>query len=1005
MTPEKEEALQEAYRKFIQAGFYDWPLDRLDDVFVTNVVGFGTNTDEKMRSIADVHAVLKLQREQAAGIEMTFDILPVFRRVSPGEDAALFVDEVKVNLAVDGEKLRMFIRVSSVFEYAHDAWRTVHIHASRPVETEQDSWQVNEWKKRTEELERLVGEKTSDLEEKNRELRIESSLERVRTQAMAMTQPADMVQVCRTIADELTLLDVREIRNVQTAIILEARTTYLNYEYFPPYDVSSISEQDYTLHPRVLDFVNAIRKSADAFFTASFEGKELERWRAYRIETHQVPDPKSEEATSVHYYFYSIGPGALGISTYAPMGEGDIAVFRRFRNVFDLAYRRFLDIQEAEAREKEARLEASLERVRAEALGMRTPGDLLGICEVLFAELRTLGFGALRNTMINIFNEERGSLQNYDYSDTVGRTVTTLSYAAHPLIQKQMQEMKGARDAFSETVFAGNDLEEWKRFRKDAGEPDDPRVETSAALHYYFYSIGTGAIGISTFDAIPEEERNILKRFRNVFDFAYRRYSDVAQAEAQAREAQIEVALERVRSRTLAMHKSDELAETAAILFQQLIGLGIAPNRLYIGIIKDESGLMELWATDEDGTRVGTRFTGDIRKSGAMRQMYDGWKAQKRSIAIDQEGEELAEYLHYLADELHVPVSTARTQQRRVQTIAYFSRGFLGIASPEPQPESTTALMERFAGVFNLTYTRFSDLQLAEAHAEQARRDLEQLIEEKQRAENALAELKATQAQLVQAEKMASLGELTAGVAHEIQNPLNFVNNFSESGSEIIDELKEELARGNSAEALSLADDVKQSLEKITHHGKRADAIVKGMLQHSRASTGVKEPTDINKLADEYLRLAYHGLRAKDKSFSATFATALDDTIGKVNVIPQDMGRVLLNLVNNAFYSVTEKGKRVNQPYEPTVQVSTKNLGGSIEIRVRDNGTGVPRNVLEKIFQPFFTTKPTGQGTGLGLSLSYDIIRGHAGELKVETEEGEFAEFIIRLPVLPAKGA
>ncbi len=324
------------------------------------------------------------------------------------------------------------------------------------------------------------------------------------------------------------------------------------------------------------------------------------------------------------------------------------------------------------------------------------------------------------------------------------------------------------------------------------------------------------------------------------------------------------------------------------------------------------------------------------------------------------------------------------------------------------------------------------------------------LNRQKSDLENTLGTLQLTQKQLIQSEKMASLGELTAGIAHEIQNPLNFVNNFSEVSNELLDEMKDELAIGNKQQAIEIANDVKQNLEKVMHHGKRADAIVKGMLQHSRTSSSVKEPTDINALCDEYFRLAYHGLRAKDKTFNATMKTDFDPSIGMINVIPQDIGRVILNLITNAFYAVSAKAADLNksltansatadgassitpyplmlrppdaqpgattqQPggaeYIPTVSISTKNIslphphsnslriGGrgydGVEIRVRDNGPGIPDTIKDKIFQPFFTTKPTGQGTGLGLSLSYDIIKAHGGELKVETKEGEGSEFII----------
>jgi signal transduction histidine kinase len=275
------------------------------------------------------------------------------------------------------------------------------------------------------------------------------------------------------------------------------------------------------------------------------------------------------------------------------------------------------------------------------------------------------------------------------------------------------------------------------------------------------------------------------------------------------------------------------------------------------------------------------------------------------------------------------------------------------------------------------------------------------LSKQKNELEATLTTLKTTQNQLIQSEKMASLGELTAGIAHEIQNPLNFVNNFSEVNAELIDEMKEQLTTDNKQQAIETANDIKENEEKINYHGRRADAIVKSMLQHSRSSSNKKEPTDINALSDEYLRLAYHGMRAKEKSFNVDVKSDFDDSIPHINVIQQDIGRVILNLITNAFYVVAEKKQLKGDHYEPLVIVSTKKEGDNILISVSDNGNGIPHKVLDKIFQPFFTTKPAGQGTGLGLSLSYDIItKGHGGEIKVETKEGEGTVFIISLPMI-----
>jgi len=301
-------------------------------------------------------------------------------------------------------------------------------------------------------------------------------------------------------------------------------------------------------------------------------------------------------------------------------------------------------------------------------------------------------------------------------------------------------------------------------------------------------------------------------------------------------------------------------------------------------------------------------------------------------------------------------------------------------------------------------YAEQMESLVAKRTVELERKSLE-LEQQKAQLQHTLDNLKATQAQLVQSEKMASLGELTAGIAHEIQNPLNFVNNFTELSTELVADLRQEIVQqlepGRRDGTATILSDLEQNLGKIYQHGLRADAIVKGMLQHSRKSTGHKEPTDINALADEYLRLAYHGLRAKDKSFNASLVTDFDKKLGLVEVVPQDLGRVLLNLFNNAFYAVQQKQQKKEQAYQPEVSVSTRRLADAVEIRVRDNGPGIPKEAANRIFQPFFTTKPAGQGTGLGLSLSFDIVtKGHGGKLSFDTAEGQYTEFTIQLPVM-----
>jgi signal transduction histidine kinase len=869
-------------------------------------------------------------------------------------------------------------------------------------------------------------QKRKAVEAQNRDLEIESSLERVRTVAMGMRKPDDMLEVCRIISQQSESLGIKEIRNVQTAIIYKDKGTYLNYEYYAKHEKLLVTEVDYKNHELQSLFANRMLQGAEELFAEALTGKEVSDWYEYQKTTNQFADSYLENAQSLNYYFYSLGPVALGISTYSPLSVEEINLFKRFRNVFDLAYRRFLDIEQAEAQAREAKIEASLERVRAQALSMRKPDDLTGICEVLFTELSTLGFSEIRNAMINIHDDEKASFVNYDYSDEIGQSINHLQYNIHPLIEKQIKQVRSAADAFSVTSFEKKDLADWIAFRKKIGEKDDPRIENTDALYYYFYSIGTGSIGISTFSSITEEKLDVLKRFRNVFDFAYRRYTDVAQAEAQAREARIEAALERIRSRALSMHNSSEVGDVSDLLFSELEKMDINPTGFSIMIFDRAQDRYELWRAKEVAHQ-GVYETLSIKSMydkldqylpGFTEELESKWNSGsplfiaelsgKRRISFIEANREMG---NYTDDQFE---NVMRIYPDPIfWHLVFFKHGWIGLIQNEQLPAGILQVIRRFADVFEFAHTRFLDLQRAEVHALQAEEDLIAIKIARQKAEDALSELQLTQKQLIQSEKMASLGELTAGIAHEIQNPLNFVNNFSEVSNEMIDEMWEEIDKGDMDEAKAIASDVKLNLEKILHHGKRADAIVKGMLQHSRNSSGVKEPTDINALADEYLRLAYHGLRAKDKGFNATLKTDFDETIGKIDVIPQDIGRVILNLITNAFYAVDEKKKFQTREgfktlhgfenYEPTVTVSTVAVipppGGQrgVIISVKDNGPGIPPKVLDKIFQPFFTTKPTGQGTGLGLSLAYDIVKAHGGELKVETKEG--TSFIIQIPL------
>ena len=466
-----------------------------------------------------------------------------------------------------------------------------------------------------------------------------------------------------------------------------------------------------------------------------------------------------------------------------------------------------------------------------------------------------------------------------------------------------------------------------------------------------------------------------------------------AELAQNSRAIEVEKALEKVRVKALDMRNSSELSETSTILFQQLKELKIDAVRSGVGIFDDEDDAIELWVTSisNEGKLFFILDYINIHVHPVFENIIEARKAKKPFVLTKLEGKDLLQYYRTISTYGGILHKQENFSVEYYYSF-FFSAGTINVVSCKALTNEETDIMLRMANVFGLIYTRFLDLKKSEEQAAL-------INEEKKVLESTLNNLKAAQNQLIQSEKMASLGEMTAGIAHEIQNPLNFVNNFSEVNKELLAEMNEEIEKGNYDQAKAIANDISNNQEKINFHGKRADAIVKSMLQHSRSSSGKKEPTDINALCDEYLRLSYHGLRAKDKSFNAKFETDFDSNVGKIDIVAQDIGRVILNLINNAFYSVSEKKKTADDNYEPTVTISTKKLNEGVEISVKDNGIGVPQKVVDKIFQPFFTTKPTGEGTGLGLSMSYDIItKGHNGELKVETKEGEYAEFIIILP-------
>ena len=457
--------------------------------------------------------------------------------------------------------------------------------------------------------------------------------------------------------------------------------------------------------------------------------------------------------------------------------------------------------------------------------------------------------------------------------------------------------------------------------------------------------------------------------------------------EEQHRELEIEAALDRVRAKIASMRTAQDLERITPLIWAELITMGVPFFRCGIFIIDEKSKNCQVLLSTPTGTSLaaldlpfGTSDFLDAavqswRKVEIFKQVWNKTQFVEWMQSIIDGG--------FLDNPEHYIVNKEAPESLALHFVP-FSQGMLYVGSKKLLTDEHLDLVRSLADTFSVAYARYEDfIQLEKA---------------KTNLEVTLNDLKATQTQLIHAEKMASLGELTAGIAHEIQNPLNFVNNFSEINTELIEEMNEAIAESNYEEVRTIANDIAENEKKVVYHGKRADAIVKGMLQHSRSSEKSKAPTDINALADEYLRLAYHGLRAKDKSFNADFTTDLDPDLPKVDIISQDIGRVLLNLISNAFYAVHEKKQTQGVDYQPMVNVSTRETDKGVEVLVKDNGGGIPEEVLSKIFQPFFTTKPAGSGTGLGLSISYDIINAHGGKLEVYSSNKEYTQFTIFLP-------
>jgi signal transduction histidine kinase len=1371
MEMEKKELLDKTFQTVLEVGFGQGNMDLMSDIVASDVVGIGTTVDEKLFGLKDMQDLVKRQREQTVGMEVTYDVNTLDVHISADHNTATLTSEANLYLKVDTNRIEFYIRITAVFEYIQDKWLMVHWHASKPelVESEKDTWGIDSWKQKAEELEKLVAEKIADLVTKNRELEVEAALERVRALTMAMRNSEDVGRCVIKMFSELTALGVDEgtrfgigilnhdnennqlwtarkngeevnmhIGNIDMTLhpllksvrkawkaqvplhkyVLEGQDLLDYYQMLnnaPDYKIqitieklpkkeiqhcfifehgffyafsprefqpelihitqrfSALFEQTYRRyldlvkaeaqareaqieaslekvrsrslamhtsselnevvkvlfekltelqvpstavgiqtfiegsndmqafvcgdvgtgivinqyrlpyfdHPIVHDYINAHKNRLEVF-VGNYSKKEKDSFYDVIVKLPELDNLAAEVRTMIYesdFYEVTIVPAErslIAVNDFQgnPLTESQVNILKRFAKVFDQTYTRFLDLQKAEAQAREAQIEAALERVRAQAMAMHQTEDLGKTIMTYYEQLDSLIDSTIVRCGAGLLNKESTIADMSTASKSAeGETYYvkgTIDMKGHPLLDNTYDHWLKQKEYYH--VLRGNEIKEYYQYITN--QVAVPENKGNDELYFYFPMFTEGSFYVVTSKAVPEVELQIFRRFSSVLSLTYRRFNDLQKAEAQAREAKIEAALERVRSKSLAMHKSEELQEVVNTVYANLVELGVKMDSANFNILYEGSRDMDLWVANIYSQRIHIPYLD--RKP--MRDMMDAREKGINSLQVACTYEEKNLFWNEAFETTGFKsVATAERKkyilESKCWTILWTLAKHCGIQlnsySRDSYTDEEVEILKRFTNVFDQAYVRFLDLQKAEEQAREAVKqssldrirgeiasmrntndleritpliwkelttlnipfircgvfimdeplqqihtflstpdgkaiaafhlpydapgrtreilvnwmnkqvyiehwdetafselgdllvqqgavpskdvylktvpqggvhlhclpfiqgmlyvgntiklnedeihliqsvaeafstayaryeDFNKLEAAKQQVDKALVDLKQTQQQLVQSEKMASLGELTAGIAHEIQNPLNFVNNFSEVSTELVAEMNAELDKGNTDDAKEIANDLKQNLEKINHHGKRAADIVKGMLQHSRSSSGTKEPTDINALADEYLRLAYHGLRAKDKSFNATMKTDFDESIGNINIIPQDIGRVILNLITNAFYVVNEKSKMGITGFEPTVSVSTKKEGNKVLISVKDNGKGIPEHIKEKIFQPFFTTKPTGQGTGLGLSLSYDIVKAHGGELKVETKEGEGSEFIILLP-------
>lgn len=635
---------------------------------------------------------------------------------------------------------------------------------------------------------------------------------------------------------------------------------------------------------------------------------------------------------------------------------------------------------ELENKNRELAIEAGLEKVRAVAMSMRKPEDMLDVCRRISEQLEELGVSNIRNVQTAIIDEQAGQYLCLQYFPAyMQTTIENTQYHKSPVEHKMVKQMLSSRDGYFIGKISGKDLDSFRAHRKKEKHLSDPLLDKASELSYCFLSIGEGGLGLSLYAAMEERVLSLFQRFHQVFSLTYQRFRDIQLVEESARASKKQASLDRIRADISAMRHAEDLNSVTPLVFNELKTLGIPLIRCGVFIVHEKEKNVDIYLSTPEGKSLAA-MTLPFGANQMTARSVKAWKKGKVFIQHWNQADFIAwgkslQEQGYVSD-LKTYQGAENAPESLHLHFVPFPQGLLYVGSPNTLTEAQINLIKELTKSFAIAYARYEDF----VKLEQA----------KTKVEAAMSELKATQSQLVQREKLASLGQLTAGIAHEIKNPLNFVNNFSEVSIELLEEVLKEIQKQESRDEIFIKEnleDIKFNLQKISEHGTRANAIVTSMMHHSRGGSSKMELTDLNAMVREYVNLSCQGMRAGKNPILVDIEFDLDDAIGKVKLIQEEFSRVMLNLCNNAFDAIRQKNLERPEGYTPKLCIRTKSKRECIVIEIEDNGCGIPDDIKDKIFQPFFTTKKGTEGTGLGLSITHDIVKAHGGDLKVESQE------------------